>query len=92
MLSLALFIEDPLIHSMRSSFERKKKQQEHGLSFMQLGRFCSATPWWSLDECWHSTRRRSNPKAALSLVNISFVLKVLRNCYYMAFTSLPQTC
>lgn len=25
MLSLALFIEDPLIHSVRSSFERKKK-------------------------------------------------------------------
>lgn len=26
MLSLALFIEDPLTHSVRSSFERKKKR------------------------------------------------------------------
>lgn len=86
MLSLALFIEDPLTHSVRSSFERKKK--EHGLSSMQLGKFCSATPWCSL-ECWHSTRRRSNLKAALSLVKIPSALKVLRNCYYIAFISLP---
>lgn len=27
MLSLALFIEDPLTHSVRSSFERKKKKR-----------------------------------------------------------------
>lgn len=27
MLSLALFIEDPLIHSVRSSFERKKNNK-----------------------------------------------------------------
>lgn len=32
MLSLALFIEDPLIHSVRSSFERKKKNNKNMVS------------------------------------------------------------
>lgn len=31
MLSLALFIEDPLTHNVRSSFERKKKKNNKNM-------------------------------------------------------------